>query len=70
MAGFTVDELKQIFEAGVAQGRDEAWSRDWGTVSRYTTERAFFEAVRDVLIDRKGGWVEGDIVKALIGTQR
>lgn len=70
MAGFTVDELRQIFEAGVEQGRDEATSHDWGTVSRYTTERAFFEAVRDVLIARKGGeWVECEIVKALIGTR-
>ena len=66
---FTIDELRQIFEAGVEQGRDEATSHDWGTVSRYDTNRAFFEAVRDALIARKGGeWVECEIVEALIGT--
>lgn len=68
MATFTVDELRQIFKAGVDQGHDEATSQDWGTVSRWDTDKAFFEAVRDALIARKGGeWVECEIVEALVG---
>lgn len=70
MTGFSIDELRQIFKAGVEQGQDEATSHDWGTVSRWDADKAFFEAVRDVLIARKGGeWVECEIVKALIGTR-
>ena len=65
---FTVDELRQIFKAGVEQGQDEATSYDWGQPSRHESYRAFFEAVRDVLIARKGGqWVECEVVEALIG---
>jgi len=68
MATFTVDELRQIFKAGVDQGHDEATSKDSGTVSHWDADKAFFEAVRDALIARKGGeWVECEIVEALIG---
>lgn len=68
MATFTVDELRQIFKAGVEYGREEATSYDWGEPTRHEGERAFFEAVRDALIARKGGiWVECDVVEALIG---
>lgn len=69
MATFTVDELRQIFKAGVKQGQEEATSYDWGKADHcWDTDKAFFEAVRDALIARKGGeWVECEIVEALIG---
>ena len=65
---FTIEEIKAIFNAGIAHGEDIATSRDWGSRPYHTDAKAFFEAVREVLIARqKDYWVADEVVEALVG---
>ncbi len=55
---FTIEEIKQIFRAGVRQGEDQASAHDWGAPSKQSEDEAFKDVISDIIFDRecaKGG---------------
>jgi hypothetical protein len=59
---FTIEEIKQIFRAGVRQGEDQASAYDWGSSPKQSEDEAFKEAISDIIYDRKvqsGRYISG-----------
>ena len=53
---FTIEEIKQIFRAGVQQGEDQSSAFDWGESSKQSTDEAFKSVIEEILYERSREW--------------